>query len=202
MRTVKHFVFTIAVALLFFTVAASAQEKNDNIKLGVGYVGTESKFDPNEVAEYLNGFWVDVDGKILAKGGFRLGGVFNYTRTFDVTQLDPMTYPKDPLPPATMGAAMPMATAFDVVRRDTNTFSFGPRLSYKAGPVEPFATALFGFRNPTDVSTRHFVRRYQLGADVNLGHFFVRPFFLEYEFVQGFAGPSTHRYGAGAGFRF
>ena len=103
---------------------------------------------------------------------------------------------------AAMGSSMSSTMGFAVVQRDTDTYSFGPRLSYKAGPVEPFATALFGFRNPTDVTTRHFVRRYQLGADVNLGHFFVRPFFLEYEFMAGFAGPSTHKYGAGAGFKF
>ena len=188
--------FTLTFLVLFVTVGVA----QDKVKLSVGYVGNEFKFDPNEVAEYLNGFWVDVDGRVISKGGFRLGGVFNFQRTFDVTQLDPMTYPKDPLPPSAM--AGPMIGGFDVVKRDTDTYSFGPRLSYKAGPVEPFATALFGFRNPTDVSTRHFVRRYQLGADVNLGHVFLRPFFIEYEFLQGFAGPSTHKYGAGVGFRF
>ena len=183
----RKLLFTLTF-LVAFVASTFAQ---DNIKASVGYVGSEFKFDPNEVAEYLNGFWVDVDGKIVKRGGFRLGGVFNFQRTFDVTMVDPMAYPL----PAAVGG-------FDVVKRDTDTYSFGPRLSYKAGPVEPFATALFGFRNPTDVTTRHFVRRYQLGADVNLGHFFVRPFFLEYEFTAGFAGPSTHKYGAGAGFKF
>jgi len=194
MRTL---LFTLTI-LLAFTASTLAQDK---LKVSVGYVGNEFKFDPNETAEYLNGLWLDVDGRIVSKGGFRLGGVFNFQRTFDVTQLDPETYPVETLPPAMMGA-MTAGTMFDVIRRDTDTFSFGPRLSYKAGPIEPFATALFGFRNPTDVSTRHFVRRYQLGADVNLGHFFLRPFFLEYEFTAGFAGASTHKYGAGAGFRF
>lgn len=192
--------FTIALTLIVMLAgAALAQEKSPGkVKLSAGYAGTEFHFDPNEVAEYLNGLWLDVDGKIVGKGGFRLGGVFNFQRTFDVTQLDPETYPIDPLPPSAMTAA----TGFNVVRRDTDTYSFGPRLSYKAGPVEPFATALFGFRNPTDVATRKFVRRYQVGADIGLGHFFVRPFFLEYEFTAGFAGSSTHKYGAGAGYRF
>jgi hypothetical protein len=188
----RKILFTLTF-LLAFVASTFAQDK---VKIAVGYVGNEFKFDPNEVAEYLNGLWLDVDGRIVAKDGFRLGGVFNLQRTFDVTQLDPMTYP---VPPAMVVAT---GTMFNVVKRDTDTLSFGPRLSYKAGPVEPFATALFGFRNPTDVATRHFVRRYQAGVDIALGHFFVRPFFIEYEFVQGFAGPSTHKYGAGAGFRF
>jgi len=188
----RKIIFTLTF-LVAFVATTMAQ---DAVKLSVGYVGNEFKFDPNEAAEYLNGLWLDVDGKIVSKGGFRLGGVFNFQRTFDVTMLDPMTYPKDPLPPVATAAG------FNVVKRDTDTYSFGPRLSYKAGPVEPFATALFGFRNPTDVATRHFVRRYQAGVDIGLGHFFVRPFFIEYEFMAGFAGPSTHKYGAGAGFRF
>lgn len=186
------FIFTFLVAIVASTFA------QDKVKLAVGYAGNEFKFDPNETAEYLNGLWLDVDGKIVSKGNFRIGGVFNFQRTFDVTQLDPMNYPVDPLPSVATG----IATGFNVVRRDTNTYSFGPRLSYKAGPVEPFVTALFGFRNPTDVTTRRRSRRYQAGVDIALGHFFVRPFFLESEFVQGFAGPSTHKYGAGAGFKF
>jgi len=188
----RKLLFTLTI-LLAIVASTFAQDK---IKVSVGYVGNEFKFDPNEVAEYLNGFWVDVDGRIVSKSGFRLGGVFNFQRTFDVTQVDPMTYPIETLPPVAT------VTAFNVVKRDTDTYSFGPRLSYKAGPVEPFATALFGFKSPTDVTARRFVRRYQLGADVNLGHVFLRPFFIEYEFTQGFAGPSTHKYGAGVGFRF
>ncbi len=184
--------------LIFLAAFVASTFAQDKVKLSVGYVGNEFKFDPNEQAEYLNGLWLDVDGKILSRGGFRIGGVFNFQRTFDVTMIDPETYPKDPLP----SVATNVATGFNVVKRDTNTYSFGSRLSYKAGPVEPFATALFGFRNPTDVASRHFVRRYQLGVDVGLGHFFIRPFFLEYEFMAGFAGPSTHKYGAGAGFKF
>ena len=196
----RKLIFTLVI-LAGFVSFTFAQDK---FKVSVGYVGNEFKFDPNEVAEYLNGVWIDADAKIVSKGGFRLAGAFNFQRTFNVTQLDPMTYPiEGPVPPSMMGAAMSAtATGFNVVQRDTNTFSFGPRLSYKAGPVEPFATALFGFKSATDVTPRRFVRRYQLGADVNLGHFFVRPFFLEYEFLAGFAGPSTHKYGAGAGFRF
>ena len=190
----RKLLFTLTF-LVAFVASTFAQ---DRIKASVGYVGNEFKFDPNEVAEYLNGFWVDVDGQIVSKNGFRLGGVFNLQRTFDVTMLDPMTYPKEMLPPVATG----VATGFNVVKRDTDTYSFGPRISYKVGPVAPFATALFGFRSPTDVVTRRFVRRYQLGVDVPLGHFFVRPFFIEYEFLQGFAGPSTHKYGAGAGYRF
>ena len=189
----RKLLFTLTF-LMAFVASTFAQ---DTFKVSVGYVGNEFKFDPNEVAEYLNGVWLDVDGKIVKNGNFRLGGVFNYQRTFNVTQIDPMTYPVEPLPAAASG--MPM---FAVVQRDTNTFSFGPRLSYKAGPVEPFATALFGFKSATDVTARRFVRRYQLGADVNLGHFFLRPFFIEYEYLDKFAGPSTHKYGAGAGFRF
>jgi hypothetical protein len=190
----RKLLFTLTF-LVAFVASTFAQDK---IKLSAGYVGNEFKFDPNEVAEYLNGLWLDVDGKIVSKNGFRIGGVFNFQRTFDVTMIDPEAYPKDPLPPVLPAAAV---TGFNVVKRDTDTYSFGPRLSYKAGPVEPFATALFGFRSPTDVATRHFVRRYQLGVDVNLGHFFLRPFFLEYEFMAGFAG-HKNEYGAGAGYRF
>jgi|SRR5262245_34988130 len=191
----RKLIFTLTI-LLAFVGSTFAQDK---FKVSVGYVGTEFKFDPNEVAEYLNGVWLDADAKIVKYNNFRLGGVFNFQRTFNVTQLDPETYPKM-LPPMMMGAAsMPM---FDIVQRDTDTYSFGPRLSYKAGPVEPFGTALFGFKSATDVSARRFVRRYQLGVDVNLGHVFLRPFFLEYEFATKFAGPTTHKYGAGAGFRF
>ena len=188
----RKLLFTL-VFLAAFVASTLAQ---DSIKVSVGYVGNEFKFDPNEVAEYLNGVWLDVDGKIIKRGNFRLGGAFNYQRTFNVTQIDPMAYPILP------AMAMSSTAKFNVVQRDTNTFSFGPRLSYKAGPVEPFATALFGFKSATDVTERRFVRRYQLGVDVNLGHVFLRPFFIEYEFMDKFAGPSTHKYGAGAGFRF
>src|SRR5262245_60704847 len=141
----RKLLFTLTI-LMAFVSCAFAQDK---VKLSVGYVGNEFKFDPNEVAEYLNGVWLDVDGKIVKRGGFRLGGVFNYQRTLNVTQLDPETYPKDPLPPAMMAAATPM---FDIVQRDTNTFSFGPRLSYKAGPREPFRMALLAFRSANDIS--------------------------------------------------
>lgn len=185
----------IALLTILLAVTASAQDK---IKVVAGYAANEFKFDPNEVSEYLNGIWVEVDGKIVSKGNFRVGGVFNFSRTFDVTQLDPMTYP-------VMGPVPAGGMAFDVVRRDTDTYSFGPRLSYRAGPVEPFATALFGFRSATDVNTRHFTRRYQFGVDIPFhreSHFFIRPFFIEYELTAGLAGPSTHKYGAGAGFRF
>lgn len=193
MKSLIRLTLLAVFPILFFALVALAQ----NVKISAGYAGSEFKFDPDEVAEYLNGFWVDVDGKIVSKGNFRIGGVFNLKRTLNVTQLDPMTYP---ILPAM--ASMPM---FDIVQRDTNTYSFGPRLSYRAGPVEPFATALFGFKSATDVSTRKFVRRYQIGLDIPFhkeSRFFIRPFFLEYEFVQGFAGPSIHSYGAGAGFRF
>src|SRR5215475_1712008 len=191
----RKLLFTV----LFLLVAVASTFAQDKLKVSAGYVGNEFKFDPNEVAEYLNGVWVDADARIIKRGGFRLGGAFNYQRTFNVTQLDPMTYPK-PLP--AMAGAEPMFLGFDVVQRDTDTFSFGPRLSYAFGPVEPFGTALFGFKSATDVTPRRFVRRYQLGADVNLGHVFLRPFFIEYEFLNNFAGPSTHKYGAGAGIRF
>ena len=183
--------------LTFLAAFVASTFAQDSIKVSVGYVGNEFKFDPNEVAEYLNGVWAEADGRIIARGNFRLGGVFNFQRTFDVTQLDPMTYP---ILPAAIGASSAMG--FNVVKRDTDTYSFGPRLSYKAGPVEPFATALFGFKSATDVTARRFVRRYQLGADVNLGHVFLRPFFIEYEYLDKFAGPSTHKYGAGVGYRF
>src|SRR5689334_23326386 len=144
----KKLLFTLTF-LVAFVASTFAQDK---VKIAVGYVGNEFKFDPNEAAEYLNGLWLDVDGKIVSKGGFRVGGVFIFLRPFDVTQLARMTCPVMPLP----ASAMSSASGFGVVGRDTDTCSCGALLSYKAGPVEPFATALFGFRNPTDVSTRHF----------------------------------------------
>src|SRR5262245_66645743 len=105
----RKLLFTLTI-LLAIVASTFAQDK---IKVSVGYVGNEFKFDPNEVAEYLNGFWVDVDGRIVSKSGFRLGGVFNFQRTFDVTQVDRITYAIQTHP------HVATVTALNVVQRVT-----------------------------------------------------------------------------------
>lgn len=81
-----------------------------------------------------------------------------------------------------------------------NVYSFGPQLSYKIGFVEPFGTALFGF---TDVSNvRVFTRTYRGGVDLNLGNLFIRPFFIQYQFTEGFNVNGIKQYGSGVGVRF
>jgi hypothetical protein len=81
-----------------------------------------------------------------------------------------------------------------------DTYSFGPRLSVKFGPIEPFGQALFGLTT-TYNDDRAFTRTYGLGADINLGHIYLRPFaldFLKFESAPG----AVQRYGAGVGVRF
>lgn len=81
-----------------------------------------------------------------------------------------------------------------------NVYSFGPQLSYKLSFVEPFGTALFGF---TDVAkVRVFTRTYRGGVDLNFGNVFIRPFYLQYQFTEGFNVNGIKQYGAGVGVRY
>lgn len=182
-------------------VASVAQDKDTRFSILVGYSGNEFKPNPTEAAEYANAVWFEANGRIYAKGKFRLDGTVNFRRTFDQTLES--EYPVPPEGP------LPASLSLIAIRRDVDTVSVGPKVSYGiAGPVRVYGAALFGFKNlkfdPTtgDGEYRQFSRRYQFGADLELGHFVVRPFYYEKEFTKGLLASSTDSYGAGVGFRF
>src|SRR5262245_12226539 len=156
----------------------------DRLKITASYLNTEFHLNPLESLEYLKGVSIDADGRIFSKGGFRLGGVFSYQKAFDQEVFS--NY---------------LGTGVNIYR-DVNTYAIGVQLSKKAGPVEPFGAFLLGFRKMHESLEYQVVRKYRAGVDVGLGHFVIRPFFVEFEAVGGFATGTTHKYGAGAGFRF
>jgi hypothetical protein len=173
------------VALARFVSIAQAQ---DSIKISAGYLNTEFQANPIESIEYLKGYYAEVDGRIFKKNGWRLGAVINYQKAYNVEVV-----------PA--GEVYPMG-----LYRNVQTFSFGARLSKKIGPIEPFGAFLLGFRKPhgdtNDAINYEPVRKYQVGGDILLGNFFIRPIFIEFEATGGFGDTRTQKYGAGAGLRF
>jgi hypothetical protein len=192
------FGFMIAFASLFATATlVHCQETKDNFKFAFVYKAGQFKFDAEEVGEYVNGYQVDVAGRIVGKKT-RLYGVINVERNNDITQLDPETYPIQ-LP--AMSMSMSSMSMFDVVRRDTTALRFGARLSHNFGNTfEPFATALVGFRASNDVQPRKLERSYQVGSDVNVGHFFFR---VGYQFNRVTGNEEIEQgYLFGAGFKF
>ena len=181
--------FYTLVFLALFTTIGMAQDK---IKLSVSYLNTEFQANPLESLEYLKGFSVDADARIFSKNGFRLGGVFNYQKTYNEEVFSDYMMPG------------PLPTVIDIYR-DVDTFSFGAQLSYRAGPVEPFGAFLLGYRQRHEDLSKEVVRKYRVGLDVPFhkeSNFFVRPFFIEFEATGGFNANRTQKYGAGAGFRF
>lgn len=185
LRTVSLAIIFAFAALALFVSIGQAQDK---FKISAGYLNTELQADPRESIEYLKGYYVDADARIFSKSGWRLGAVVNYQKVYNVEVV-----------PA--GEVYPMG-----LYRNVQTFSFGARLGKKIGPLEPFGAFLVGFRKPhgdtNDAINYEPVRKYQAGADVNLGNFFLRPFFVEFEATGGFGDTRTQKYGAGAGFRF
>jgi hypothetical protein len=160
---------------ILFTISLSTVIYAQTIKASISFLGTENPVTntPSTVNDSVQGISVDFDAKIVEKGKFRLGGVFNYQRP--------------------------------VVHNGFNVYSFGPQLSYKIGFVEPFGTALFGFTDTVDATekkVRVFTRTYRGGVDLNFGNVFIRPFYLQYQFTEGFNVNGTKQYGAGAGVRF
>lgn len=191
--------FAITFLVLFADVTLAQESTRFSVLLG--YSGNEFRPDPADAAEYANGVWFEANGKILSRGKFRLDGTVNFRRTFDQTL--EAEYPVPPEGP------VPASLSTVAIRRDVDTISVGPKASYGvAGPVRVFAAALFGVKNfKFDPATggdenRQFSRRYQFGADLELGHFVVRPFYYEKEFTKGLLASSTDSYGAGVGFRF
>jgi len=189
--------FTLTI-LMAFVSCAFAQEKSTRFSFLLGYAGNEFKPNPADAAEYANGVWLEGNGRIAGKGKFRLDGTVNFKRTFDQT-LD-----------ADYISTLPALDTVRLVaiRRDVDTISVGPKVSYGVGPVRLYGAALFGVRNfkfnpntGTD-ENKQFSRRYQFGADLELGHFVVRPFYYEKEFTKGLLVSSADSYGAGVGFRF
>lgn len=181
----------IIFTLTFIVAVAASTFGQDKIKLSVSYLNTEFQANPLESLEYLKGISVDADARIYGKGGFRLGGVFNYQKVYDQTVFD--DYMPGPLP-----------TAVDI-QRNVNTYSFGVQLSYRAGPVEPFGAFLLGARRTHNDLEYQVVRKYRVGLDVPFhkeSNFFVRPFFIEFEASGGFNANRTQKYGAGLGVRF
>lgn len=118
-----------------------------------------------------HGIAAEGDAKILRYEKIRLGGVFQFVRP-----------------------------SFDTCRK-IDTYSLGPQVSYDAfnGRISIFGRALFGV---TDLPRNYaFTKTYGAGADVNIGHIFIRPIVLDFQRIEGF--PTTiNRFGAGGGVRF
>jgi hypothetical protein len=183
----RKLLFTLT-SIAALTCAAFAQ---DRIKLSASYLNTEFQANPLESIEYLKGYSVDADARIYGKGGFRLGGVFNYQKTYNQT----VFHDYDD------GMEMGLVD----IQRNVDTYALGVQLSYRAGPVEPFGAFLLGARKLHEDFSYEVVRKYRAGLDVPFhkeSNFFVRPFFVEFEVTGGFNGYRTHKYGAGAGVRF
>ena len=188
--------------LLIFILCGFAQAQ-DRIKVSASYLNTEFQANPVENLEYLKGFSIDADGRIIGGNGWRLGGIFNYQKVYDQKVFKNYFN----------GHSM-----VDVFR-NVNTYSFGAQLSKTIGPVEPFAAFLIGVKRIHEDQKFHYdvVRKYRFGADLVFhkeSYFFIRPFFVEFErghiladymctnntFV--FLDGTTQKYGAGIGFRF
>lgn len=181
----RKLLFTLTI-LLACSAAASAQ---DRIKLSAAYLNTEFRPNPVENLEYLGGYSIDADARIFSKGGWRLGGVFSYQKVYNQTIFN--DYDDG------MGIVD--------IQRNVSTYAAGVQLSKRFGPVEPFGAFLLGARRPSDGLEYKLVRKYRAGLDVPFhkeSNFFIRPFFVEFEAAGGFASGTTHKYGAGAGFRF
>lgn len=177
----RKLLFTLTFLVLFVTVGVAQA-----VKGSASILVTEVK--PQEALEYLKGISVDLDARVFEKSGYRLGGVFNYQKTFNRVVFEDYQMP-GPLP----------AVASMDIQRNVNTYSLGFQLSKKAGPVEPFAAFLLGARKPHEDLDYQIVRKARFGADIifhKKSNFFIRPFFVEFE------GDGTHQFGAGAGFRF
>lgn len=177
------FTFTAIIAL-----AASALAQ-DSIKVSVSYLNTEFQANPLESLEYLKGVSIDADARIFSKNGWRLGGVFSYQKVYNQTIFNNYD------------------TGMEIIdiQRNVNTYSIGVQLSKRLGPVEPFGALLLGAKRLSEGLDYEIVRKYRAGLDVPFAkesHFFVRPFFVEFEVSGGFNANRTHRYGAGAGLRF
>lgn len=176
--------FTLT-AIIALAASALAQ---DSVKVSASYLNTEFQANPLESIEYLKGYSIDVDAKVYGKGGFRLGGIFSYQKAYD--QVVVSDY---------------LGMEGNDIQRNVNTYALGVSLSYRVGPVEPFGAFLLGARRPHEDLSYEVVRKYRVGVDVPFtkeSHFFVRPFFVEFEVSGGFNGYRTHKYGAGAGLRF
>ena len=121
----------------------------------------------------VQGIAGELDAKMFKHGNFRLGGVFRYDRS-----------------------CMSCDPKIDV-------YSGGPQLSYDVfkGRISLFGRALFGVTTTYNQDAKLFTRTYGAGADINLGHVFVRPFVLDYVRVEG-VPVTVERYGAGVGIRF
>src|SRR5262245_7597994 len=182
-------------------VVAKHESAPTHFSVLFGYAGNEFKPNIAEAAEYANGIWIEANGRILAPVKFRLVGTVNCKLTFDQTLDADYVVLYGPLPP--------FGFTRIAIKRDVDTLSVGPKISYGvAGPVRVYGAALFGFRdfkfdpNTGDGDNKQFSRRYQFGADLELGHFVVRPFYYEKEFTGGLLVKSADSYGAGVGFRF
>jgi hypothetical protein len=171
-RNTKSIVLAVAIGLLF-TVSAFAQDRThpDKLKLSVAFSNSEFR-DIFNISQSTQGLSVEADARVFKRDGLRLGGIFQYNR----------------------------ANLSDPVKVDT--YSAGPQISLDLfkGYVSPFGRALFGAVT-TYNSDRQFARTFGFGADVNLGHLFIRPFALDFVRVEGVSN-SVQRFSAGAGFRF
>lgn len=177
-------------------IPVSVGEKVHSTKVGAAYDFGQFKFDVNEIGEYVNGFQAFAERRVAGKST-SLWGTVTYERKNDITMVDPMAYPIDPLPPiAAVGTPM-----FDVVKRNTNSLRFGARfVPIRVGPFEPFVKADVGFRNSNDVQPRKLERSYYVGSDINLNNFGIR---IGYQFTRVTGNIGTEQqYFVGAFFRF
>lgn len=193
MRTVKHFVFTIIMAALFFASAAA----QDRVRLSAVYNRTDFplvRTGGYEATENVNGFTAEADVKIFNAGGARISVAYNGKR-----MLNQEVYPN----------------YFDGkmivdLYRDVWTHSGGAQLGYTVkNAIEPFGALFYGTRKIHEDAPRQTVRTFRVGVNIPFtkeSPFFVKGY-VDFEkpfgrLPAGFINPNTRTLGIGAGFRF
>ncbi len=187
MRSLIRIAFLAALPVLLFAVVAIAQDNpKDTFKLGAAFSNTE--YYDLFSAEYNQGLIASAKFKVASYEKFGLHGEFEYRSANLISGNTP-----DPLPG-------PLPTLVGANPRN-DTYSFGLSFGRRFGPIEPYAHALFGF-NTTYNADRKFSRIYGFGADINLGHIYLRPIQIDWQRIEGFNSPATQSFSAGVGVRF
>lgn len=190
MKTLIKISLLTIFPVLFFAVIALAQDKpKDTFKLGVAFSNTE--YYDLFSTEYNQGLIASAKFKVASYDKFALHGEFEY-RSANLISGNPPTLPpiEGPVPTFAIGG-----------NPRNDTYSFGLSFSRRFGPIEPYAHALFGF-NTTYNADRKFSRIYGFGADLNLGHVYIRPIQIDWQRTEGFNSPATQSFSAGVGVRF
>jgi len=206
MKTLKSLtrIATFTTLLLLFAVVVTAQDRTtgayepgpvvtatqdkpkDAFKAGVSFGNTE--YYDLFSTEYTQGLIASAKVKVAGAKGFGLHGEFEYRSANLIAGNSPAPI-EGPLPALAGGSP----------RNDT--YSFGLSLGHTFSIFEPYGHVLVGF-NTTYNGDRKFSRIYGFGADVNLGHIYIRPIQIDWQRTEGLLSPAIQSYSAGLGVRF